>query len=535
MKFNLIKSPLFVIVILSVGILLGIEFQKFNSDEELSDSIKKFSDVMTFTDKFYVEEIDPKKLVETAIMGVLDSLDPHSVYIPAKQMEGVEEQFRGNFEGIGIEFQVVNDTLTVVSPITGGPSEALGILAGDRIVKIDGKDFTGITAEQVRTKLRGPAGTKVTVSIYRPGIRGLNNYVIVREKIPLYSVDSHFMYDQQTGYISVSRFSETTSEEMLKALAEMKKSGMRRLILDLRNNPGGYLNQAFQIADMFIDGEKMIVYTKGRKNDFNEEYFASKKYPYEKIPLIVLVNAGSASASEIVSGAIQDWDRGLIIGETTFGKGLVQRQFMLTDNSAVRLTISRYYTPSGRLIQRDYKDKKNYYTSVSNRKVNGEVNNINHSAEKDSTKPVFKTKKGRIVYGGGGITPDYILPAGTIQPYTAAMRRDNLFYLYSLSYMDRNGERIKKKFRHNFADFKKKFKMSEGDISAYIRYASSKGVKFNRNQYRKDRDYIKTVLKAYIARDIWKNEGWYQIMLELDDQFLKAVELFPEAEKLLKM
>ncbi|MGE5400893.1 MAG: S41 family peptidase [Ignavibacteriales bacterium] len=528
---NKFKTPVVAVIVLTIGIILGIEIQKVISSDNLRESLRKFDDVLTFTDKYYVEKVDTQKLIESAINGMLDSLDPHSVYIPAKQMENVEEQFRGNFEGIGIEFQVVNDTLTVVSPITGGPSEALGIMAGDRIVKIDNKSCIGITTEQVRSKLRGEAGSKVTISISRPGVKGINDYIIVRDKIPLYSVDSHFMYDDETGYISLSRFSETSTQEMLQALDDLQKKGMKRLIFDLRNNPGGYLNQAFQIADLFVDGDKMIVYTRGRKSEFNEEYHASKPYPYEKLPLIVLVNSGSASASEIVSGAIQDWDRGLIVGETTFGKGLVQRQFMLPDNSALRLTISKYYTPSGRLIQRSYKDKKAYFANMHSKTENDGLN-IEHMAEKDSSKPVYKTKGGRIVYGGGGITPDYIVNSEKLQSYSVALRRANLFYLYVLSYMDRNGEQIKNKYYKDFKSFKNNFRFTDKDLNDFIKFSADKKVPFVKDEYEKDKDYIRVQLKAYIARDLWKNDGWYQILLSIDNQFNKAQKEFSEAEKL---
>ncbi|MCU7490884.1 MAG: S41 family peptidase [Ignavibacteria bacterium] len=534
MDFNRFKTPFVAVIVLTIGIILGIEIQKVVSSDNLREGLRKFNEVLQFTDKYYVEEVDSQKLIENAISGMLDSLDPHSVYIPAKQMENVEEQFRGNFEGIGIEFQVVNDTLTVVSPITGGPSEALGIMAGDRIVKIDNQNCVGITTEQVREKLRGTAGSKVTVSISRPGVKGVNDYVITRDKIPIYSVDAHFMYDSQTGYISLSRFSETSTQEMLQALDELTKKGMKRLIFDLRNDPGGYLNQAFQIADLFIDGNKMIVYTKGRRSEFNEEYHASKAYPYEKLPLIVLVNSGSASASEIVSGSIQDWDRGLIVGETTFGKGLVQRQFMLPDNSAVRLTISRYYTPSGRLIQRSYKDKKDYFLNAHSKTINDGLN-IEHKAEKDSSKPVFKTNAGRIVYGGGGITPDYVVASEKLQPYSVALRRANLFYLYELKYMDQHGSQIMKKYAKDFAGFKKNFHFSDRDLNDFVNFASSKKVPFVKSDFEKDKDYIRIQLKAYIARGIWKNDGWYQTLLEADNQFRKAIQEFTEAEKLSKL
>ncbi len=529
------KFPLTGILLIIIGIILGIEIQKVISNDNLRENLKKFNDVLTYTDKFYVENIDSQKLIEAAITGMLDSLDPHSVYIPAKNMETVEEQFRGNFDGIGIEFQVINDTLTVVSPITGGPSEALGIMAGDRIIKIGGKECIGITNEQVREKLRGPAGSKVTISIFRPGNKDLMDYEITRDKIPLYSIDANFMYNNEIGYLSVSRFSETTTKEVLDALNDLKKAGMQKLVLDLRNNPGGYLNQAFQIADLFIDGDKLIVYTKGRREEFNEEYRAKQTFPFEKIPLVVLVNSGSASASEIVSGAVQDWDRGLVVGETTFGKGLVQKQFLLPDNSAVRITISKYYTPSGRLIQRDYKDKKSYYSDLMNRDDQAEGDNIEHKSERDSSKPIYKTKGGRVVYGGGGITPDYIIPSEKITPYSVAIRRANLFYQFVLSYMDNHGEALKKQFGNDIIAFKKKFNFAESELNEFVKYVSSKKVEFKKDDYEKDKDFIKAQLKAYVARDIWKNTGWYQTLLDIDNQFIKAIGRFSEAEKLAKL
>jgi len=529
------KFPLTGILLVIIGIVLGIEIQKVLSSDNLRENLKKFNDVLTYTDKFYVENIDSQKLIEAAITGMLDSLDPHSVYIPAKSMETVEEQFRGNFDGIGIEYQVINDTLTVVSPITGGPSEALGIMAGDRIIKIAGKECVGISNEQVREKLRGPAGSKVIISIYRPGSKDLMDYEITRDKIPLYSIDASFMYNNEIAYLSISRFSETTTSEVISALDELKKAGMKKLVLDLRNNPGGYLNQAFQIADLFIDGEKLIVYTKGRRSEFNEEFKAKQTFPFEKIPLVILVNSGSASASEIVSGAVQDWDRGLVVGETTFGKGLVQKQFPLSDNSAVRITISKYYTPSGRLIQREYKDKESYYSELIERDEPVESDNIEHKTEKDSTKPVFKTKGGRVVYGGGGITPDYIIPSEKITPYSVSIRRANLFYQYVLSYMDNHGEALKKQFGDDILSFKKKFNFNENELDEFIKYVSSKKVEFKKVDYEKDKDFIKAQLKAYVARNLWKNSGWYQTLLEIDNQFIKAISRFNEAEKLAKL
>ena len=522
------------IIILTAGIVLGIQLEKIFSDDSLRDGVRKLNDVLSYTQRYYIEEIDTPKLVDGAIKGIMDDLDPHSFYISAKDFTSVEESFRGDFEGIGIEFQVVNDTLTVVSPITGGPSESLGILPGDRIVKINDEDCIGINNDQVREKLRGKAGSKVRVSISRTGVKDLIEYEITRDKIPLYSVDVHLLLKDNIGYVSISRFSETTYDELTEALKELKQKGMKELILDLRGNPGGYLSQAVDIADLFIDGEKKIVYTEGRREDTNEEYFASKPSAYEREPLIVLINHGSASASEIVSGAIQDWDRGLIVGETSFGKGLVQRQFTLPDNSAIRLTISQYFTPSGRSIQRDYRDKKKYEEYYSGLVDSGqtEENNIEHLAEKDTTKPIFKTNKGRKVYGGGGITPDYIITSEKITEYTRNLLRNNIFYQFTLNYIEQKGKELNAIYGTDLEKFVKEFQFSNSDIDKFRSFADSKKVKFNENDYKIDKKYIQARLKAQIARIYWKNEGWYSVMLTVDSQIEKALTLFDEAKEI---
>ncbi len=532
---NKFRVP-FGIILLTLGIVLGIQFEKVFSGDHLRDSIEKLNDVLTYIEKYYVEDVNSQKIVESGINGMLDQLDPHSVYIPASNMEAVEESFKGEFEGIGIEYQVVNDTLTVVSPITGGPSEALGILSGDRIIKIDDKEVIGITNDDVKKSLRGKSGTSVKITVVRPGLKNTIVYTITRDKIPLYSVDTHFMMDNSTGYVSVSRFAETTNKELLTALEDLKSKGMKQLILDLRSNPGGYLNQAVEMADLFLPGKKKIVYTEGRRSEFNEEFFSSEGSDFENVPIIVLVNKGSASASEIVSGAIQDWDRGLIVGETTFGKGLVQRQFTLSDNSAVRITISKYFTPSGRLIQRDYKDKKNkeeYYSEITD-KDEKEGENLNHTAEEDSVKPIFKTNAGRVVYGGGGITPDFIIKAHNISEYTTELLKNNLLYLYALKYLDESGASIKSNYP-DLAKFKQDFKLPEERVKDFVKYAESKGVKFNEKEFSSDKDYIVTRLKAHIARNFWKNEGWYSVLLQMDNQVNKAAGLFTEARDLARL
>jgi carboxyl-terminal processing protease len=527
------KIP-YIFITLTLGIVLGIQIQKIFSDDTLMNGIRKLNDVLTFTEKYYIEEVDTQKLVDSAVEGIMDNLDPHSVYISPEQLSSVEESFRGDFEGIGIEFQVVNDTLIVVSPISGGPSEALGILSGDRIIKIENEDCIGITNEQVRQKLRGEAGTKVKVTIYRQGVSGLLDYEITRDKIPIYSLDTHLMLDDKTGYVSVSRFSETTYSELEDALKNLKQSGMTQLILDLRGNPGGYLSQAVEIADLFIEGKKKIVYTKGRRAEFNEEFFAEKTSDYENIPLVILLNRGSASASEIVAGAVQDWDRGLIVGETSFGKGLVQRQFNLPDNSAIRLTISEYFTPSGRLIQRDYKgvkDKEEYYSDLMEREEEQEGDNLEHTAEHDSSKPEYKTDGGRIVYGGGGITPDYIIQTNDLTEYTTELLRQNVFYQFILKYLSSHSD-LNLKYDNDLNKFKQEFFFSDADIENFKTFAAEKNVEFKKEDFEKEKDYILTRLKAQLGRNFWKNEGWYTILLGTDNQLSKAVTLFDEAKNL---
>jgi len=521
----------YIVIALLAGIYFGLKLSGYVAFSETQKQVHKFKEVLEFTDKYYVDSVNSGKLVEDAINGMFESLDPHTDYVNVQEQKTSEEQFRGNFEGIGVEFQIVNDTITVVSPITGGPSEAVGIISGDRIVKIEGKDCVNWKSDQVIKKLRGKKGSEVNISIYRPSSKKIFDYKVVRDKINLYSVDTAIMVDKETGYINITRFAESTTKETIEGLKNLKKQGMTQLVLDLRNNPGGYLNQAFMITDLFLNDNKMIVYTKSRNERFNEEYLAEKSYPYENIPLIVLVNGGSASASEIVSGAIQDWDRGLIVGETTFGKGLVQRPIELSDGSAVRITIAKYYTPSGREIQRTYKDKKKYYQDVFNREE-ADSNNINHTVEKDSTKPKFRTNGGRVVYGGGGISPDYIVDAGKFTNYSFELRKNNVYYQFIREYLDKNGEVLKKKYQNKLSLFNTEFSFSDDVMKRFVHFAEKMKVKYNSNDYSIDKEAIRIRLKAFVARDLFKNDGWYLSILKADRQFQKAVSLFSEAKKM---
>lgn len=530
-----------IIAFLVVGVIIGTQIPSVISSDNIYEQLRKFNDVLSITQKYYVEDVDTQKLVESAINGMLGTLDPHSVYIPANQMPKVKEDFRGSFEGIGVEYDVISDTLIVVSPIVGGPSEALGILAGDKIIKIDAQSCIGIERNDVPKKLRGPKGTHVKVSIIRGGVPGVLEFDITRDKIPIYSIVAAFMVNSEIGYVNVNRFSQTTHSELVEALNKLKAQGMKKLIVDLRYNPGGYLDQAFMMANEFVEAGKKIVYTKGRREGDYEEYRATGNGAFEKLPLIVLVNQYSASASEIVAGGIQDWDRGLIVGETTFGKGLVQRPFELSDGSELRLTTARYYTPSGRLIQKPYEGGK--YTGTKKAAIQSERerdtveqvrDNIEHRAEKDTTRPIYHTLNiGRAVYGGGGVTPDYIVKPETYAQFT--MKALANLREFVRQYMESNGVGIRELYGKDLAKFKSEFEVTGEMLSSFIEFVKKKGVEFKKDEYEKDIDLIKTWIKGGVAYNIWWWEGQFQVVLGADTQFQKALTLFPESEKVARL
>jgi carboxyl-terminal processing protease len=523
-----------IIALLIIGVTVGTQIPSVISGDNIYEQLKKFNDVLSVTEKYYVEDVDTQKLVEAAIGGMLGTLDPHSVYIPAKQLPKVKEDFRGSFEGIGVEFDVISDTLIVVSPIVGGPSEALGILAGDKIITIDGASCIGIDRNDVPKKLRGPKGTHVKVTIVRSGVPGVLEFDITRDKIPLYSIVAAFMVDGEIGYVNVNRFSQTTHSELVEALNKLKGQGMKKLILDLRFNPGGYLDQAFMMADEFVEGGKKIVYTKGRRESDYDEYRASANGAFEKLPLIVLVNGYSASASEIVAGAVQDWDRGLIVGETTFGKGLVQRPFDLSDGSELRLTTARYYTPSGRLIQKPYEGNKYTGTKRQAEQDDQEGQNIEHKVEKDTARPLYHTLTiGRPVYGGGGITPDYIVKPETYTPNT--MKALAQLTGFVRQYMESSGAKIREQYGKDLSKFKSEFTVTDEVLAQFVDFSKSKSVEIKKDEYEKDANLIKTWIKARIAYSIWWWEGQFQTVLGIDSQFQKALGLFPESEKIARL
>jgi carboxyl-terminal processing protease len=521
-----------VAVLVVLSMVAGAQLNNLFSGDTLMPQVAKFSDVLSITYKYYVDDVDTQKLTESAVNGLLGQLDPHSVYIPASAMAKVTEDFQGSFEGIGIEYQVLNDTLLVVAPIVGGPSEALGIQSGDKIVRINDSTSVGITQEGVQKRLRGPKGTKVTVTIVRAGMKEHLEFEITRDKIPIYTVDASFMIEKGVGYVNVNRFAATTHEEFLTAVSAMRDQGMKKLILDLRGNAGGYLEQAYRMVDELLPEGKKIVYTKGRRPEFDDEFVATGAGKYQNVTLVVLVSNGSASASEIVAGAIQDWDRGLIVGETTFGKGLVQRQFELKDGSAFRLTTARYYTPSGRLIQRAYDGDKVKYQREAFEREEAEGENLTHSAEKDSTRPKFKTMGGRVVYGGGGITPDYIVKSDRLNNYTAQLRGKQVFFQIADRVMDRRGNELRSTYGKDVERYVREFTVDDAMIADITALGVQKGVAENKELLAQDHRYIVAFTRAYIARALWGNEGYARVMLQEDAQFKKALSLLPEAEKI---
>lgn len=542
------------IALIIVGLSIGFLIQPLVSNDGLYDQIRKYQEVISNAVKNYVEPVDTQKLTESAIRGMLNELDPHSVYITAEEMKGVDEDFQGSFEGVGIQFDVIEDTIVVISPIADGPSEKLGIQAGDKIVKIDDEDAVGMNRDLVPKKLRGPKGTKVKLGIKRSGKSELLTFEVVRDKIPLYTVDASFMLDStDIGIIAVNRFAATTHDELVQALRKLKQEGMKKLILDLRGNPGGYLNQAFLMADHFLKGGDTIVYTKGRRPEFDEVYKSTPGGLVEDMPLIVLINAGSASASEIVSGSIQDLDRGLIVGETSFGKGLVQRQYPLPDGSAYRITIARYYTPSGRCIQRPFQDKASYRNLVGRLELK-EGSNIEHALEmvkkeikeenekniKENKKnsvinldsiPLYYTKSGRTVLGGGGIIPDYIVKQDTITKLSIQLRMNRVFYEYVDKYLD-NGRKLDAEYRNNYITFLRKWKITDKMMEDFRTLAESKGVKWDDESYKKDQDFIKTEIKGTVARSLWDRNAYVQVFFTIDKQVNVAKGLFDEAIKI---
>lgn len=480
--------------------------------------------------RLYVDEVNEEELVEKAITSMLEELDPHSTYTNAEEARKMNEPLEGEFEGIGIQFQMMEDTLLVVQPVSGGPSEKVGILAGDRITAVEDTLIAGVkmSTEEIMSRLRGPKGSVVKLTIIRRDIDEPLTFDVKRDKIPIYSLDASYMITPTTGYIRLNKFGANTIEEFQAALSKLQGQGMKDLILDLQGNGGGYLNAAIDLANEFLPQKSLIVYTEGKASK-RSEFVAKGNGNFLKGKLVVLVDEYSASASEIVSGAIQDWDRGTIVGRRTFGKGLVQRPIDLPDGSMIRLTIARYYTPSGRCIQKPYKkgEEEDYDNDLAKRLEHGELMHADSIHLPDSL--MFKTKRlGRTVYGGGGIMPDYFVPIDTTlySDYHRDLVAKGVVIKTTLNYIEKNRKALTKNYR-KFDDFNRKFEVSNELLDELRKEGEKSGVAFNETEYNTSLPRIKTQLKALIARDIWEMSEYYQVMNQTDNvvqQALKIIE-----------
>lgn len=525
-KFSKILLPVAFALVLTGGFYLGSLFTakpayNFGS---LAQQTDKLGRVVNYIQSRYVDSIGRSSLEEAAIPAMLEELDPHSVYIPAKNLEEVSEPLQGNFDGIGISFNMQNDTVIVISTITGGPSERIGIMPGDRLIEVNDTLIAGVdySTDEVIGMLKGPRGTKVQVKIRRKNVPDLLHFEITRDKIPYYSVDVSYMINDSVGYVKISRFAQTTFREFIEHVDGLKKKhNISRIIVDLRGNNGGYMTAATNIADQFLDANKLIVYTEGKASPRSEIYSSSRGI-CKDMKVAVLIDEWSASASEILAGAIQDNDRGTIIGRRSFGKGLVQEQSLLSDGSAIRLTVARYYTPTGRSIQKPYShDRREYYNDLTERFKNGEFSEADSIHFADSLK--YRTPGGKIVYGGGGIMPDIFVPFDTtgVTEYYAKVSSKQLVYRFAFNYADENRAALTK---YNEVKSLEAYLDTQNIMEQFARYAVEHNIPKSTAGYGKAKDIIHIQLKAFIARNILDNDGFYPIIRTLDNTVMRALD-----------
>ena len=492
--------------------------------ERIPSSISKLLNAEYAIKSCYVDSVDENKLVEDAIIGMLEKLDPHSQFTTAKETQEMEEPLQGEFSGIGIQFNLKQDTLYVIQTIPNGPSERVGMLPGDRIIYVNDTTIAGVKIKNtdIQKKLRGKKGTKVTVKVKRGTHPELITFVITRDKIPLHSVDAAYMLDEKTGYIKISSFGAKTYNEMIDKLHLLKKQGMRQLVVDLSDNGGGYMDAAIQMVNEFLDDGQLIVYTEGL-NQSRAEAKANGRGEFKDMKLVVIMSQYSASASEIFAGAIQDWDRGLVLGRRSFGKGLVQRPFKFEDGSMMRLTVARYHTPSGRCIQKPYVkgDKKGYDADLLTRYNAGEYYNIDSIQFNDSLK-YTSLKNHRVVYGGGGIMPDVFVPVDTTEysKYYRDMLAKGVIYQFALDYVDKNRKALKSSYP-NVEKFDQFFSLSDNDMQAFIAAGEKEKVAFNEEQYATSKEVFKCYLKGLIARDLYTEDNAFNIIVNHRNRDLK--------------
>jgi len=517
------------LLFLLFSLLLLFPALLFSQQPDPNEGLRKIQVALQIINYAYVDTVNEAQLVDKAIVEMLKELDPHSIYIPKEELQRANEPLQGNFEGIGIQFEILKDTIVVVHPLTGGPSEKLGIISGDKIVKIDGEDVIGkhVNNQFVLDHLRGKKGTKVEISIYRKGKKGLLEYTIVRDKIPINSIDAVYMIAPETGYINLNRFSLSTTQEFQDAVKKLKGEGMKNLILDLRNNAGGYMAPAIELSDEFLGVGKIIVYTEGTKSQ-RENFYSTFRGNSEDGKLVIMINENSASSSEIVAGAVQDWDRGLIVGRRSFGKGLVQRPYNLPDSSQIRLTTARYHTPSGRYIQKPYKDGvEEYYNDFSNRIRNGELVHADSIKFPDSLK--YQTANGRTVYGGGGIMPDVFIPwdSSFLTDYYLDMRRNNIINPLVSEYIDKNRQDLLRKYP-DITSFKSDFEIGEPLMELFLKAVEEADMEADEEQFKISEPLIKTQIKGLIAQKLYDITSFYIIANEMDPEVMRAVKIIQD-------
>jgi carboxyl-terminal processing protease len=509
---------------------------------QIYSRIEVLGNIMEIIDRHYVDDVDIDELFDNATRGVLENLDPHSRYYSAEEYRAMQEQYRGDYAGIGVSFEMFDGVLTVLDALEGGPSQELGLRPGDEIIEVDGQSAIGWDQDMVYENVRGPAGTRVNVTIRRPGVDELLEYTITRGRVDIAAVSIVAMLNDDTGYIRLGTFSQKTAEQVEQALNELEQRGMRRLVFDLRGNGGGLMSQALQLTDKFLEGGKMIVETRGRTAVANESIQTTDRDTHPEFPMIVLVNRASASASEIVSGALQDWDRALIVGETTFGKALVQNQFQFRDGSALFLTIARYYTPSGRLIQREYEGKEieEYLAGVGD--IRSEDDPELDLEEDDEERPIYHTAAGRAVYGGGGIHPDVEVEPTRVSGIAALMYRApfRLFFRYGVRYATEHAAELPV----DFDDFNDSFVVTDAMIDDFIAFVRQPEIRapleeidvpLTDESFEPAREDIRIYIKSDIAAAIWGGDTGREVLLRYDDQVMDSVNLFPQAADLLNL
>jgi carboxyl-terminal processing protease len=541
---KVVRLPIIISISLAAGLFLGATL--FGGQARIGSLIKgysKYKEVISLIESSYVDSVDTDSLVDYSIKKMLEKLDPHTSYFPASEAVMARSSLEAGFDGIGVEFNIYRDTVVVVTPLSGGPSEAAGIQSGDMIIKADSNNLTGpkLNSTLIFSSLRGKKGSQVALLIKRKGQNKLMSFLIKRDRIPSYSVSAGYMVSPEIGYIKVDRFSESTFTEFKTVLSNLNSKGMKRLVLDLRGNPGGYMDRATDMVDELLGGKKLIVYTDGKGTMYDKKTFSGKDGVFEKGAVIVLLDEGSASASEIVAGSLQDNDRALIIGRRSFGKGLVQMPVNLSDGSEIRLTISRYYIPSGRCVQKPYVlgDDENYEKDYDNRLKGGEF--FNEDSIKNNKAKTYKTSIGRVVYGGGGVTPDVFVPRDT--SYYSNLLYEiwgkSLIRTYAMIYTKDNASNLKK---YTFESFNKNFIVTEGMYADILELAKKDGVKIDEKDARTSKNYIQLQTKAYIARNIWQqknnnsglNNEYFQVMATNDEVLKKALGQFDKAELLAK-